>query len=107
MEKKKEFDFTIPKMKLNRNDDLELREKIMNMTPEERIKLGINKFTLWHIKKNWSEGKTSKIYEKVLSLLFCELVFWRNLLWLGSSQEVYHLHTFVNNFPSHDILMEF
>ena len=64
--KKMEFNFTIPKMKLNRNDNVELREKILNMTPEERKELGINKSTLWYMKKNLSEGKTSKIYEKIL-----------------------------------------
>ena len=66
VEKKKEFDFIIPKMKLNRNDDVKLRKKILNMTPDERKELGINKSTLWHIRKNLSEGKTPKIYEKVL-----------------------------------------
>lgn len=64
--KKTEFDFVIPKIKLSRNDDLELREKILNMTPDERKKLRINKSTLWHIKKNLSEGKTPKIYKKIL-----------------------------------------
>lgn len=66
LDKKKEFDFVIPKMKLNRNDDVELREKILSMTTEERKKLGINKSTLWYIKKNLVEGKTSKIYDKIL-----------------------------------------
>ena len=65
--KKKEFDFLIPKMNLNRNDELELRKKILNMTTDERKKLGINKSTLWYIKKNLSERKTSKIYEKILT----------------------------------------
>ena len=64
--KKKELDFVIPKMKLNRNNELELREKILNMTSEERKQLGINKSTLWYIKKNLSEGRTPKIYEKIL-----------------------------------------
>ena len=45
----------------------ELREKILNITPEERKRLGINKSTLWYIKKNLSEGKTSKIYEGILT----------------------------------------
>ena len=53
-------------MKLNRNDSLELKEKILNMTTDERKRLGINNSTLWHIKKNLSEGKTPKIYEKIL-----------------------------------------
>lgn len=65
VDKKKEFDFAIPKMKLIRSDNLKLREKLLNMTPEERKKLGINRSTLWYIKKNLSEGKTSKIYEKI------------------------------------------
>jgi len=66
IDKRKEFDFVIPTMQLNRNDDLELREKILQMTPDERKRLGINKSTLWYIKKNLSEGRTPKIYEKIL-----------------------------------------
>jgi len=65
-EKKKEFRFVIPKMKLNRNDDVKLREKILEMTSGKRKRLGINKSTLWHIKKNLAEGKILKIYEKIL-----------------------------------------
>ena len=66
LEKKKEFEYVIPKMNLSRNDNLELREKILNMTPDERKKLGINKSTLWYMKKNLLKGKTPKIYEKIL-----------------------------------------
>ena len=66
VDKRKEFDFILPKMKLNRNDDVELREKILKMTPDDRRRLGINKSTLWYIKKNLAEGKTPKIYEKIL-----------------------------------------
>ena len=66
IEKKKEFEFIIPKINLNRNDNLELREKILNMTSDERKKLGINKSTLWYIKKNLSEGKIPKLYDKIL-----------------------------------------
>ncbi|MCH9658398.1 CRISPR-associated endonuclease Cas1 [archaeon] len=66
MEKKKDFDFIVPKIKLNRNDNLELRKKILRMSVEERERLGINKSTLWYIKKNLSEGKTPKIYQKIL-----------------------------------------
>ena len=64
--KKKEFDFVIPKMKLNRNDNLELREKILSMTTEKRKELGINKSTLWYMKKNLSKNNQIKIYEKIL-----------------------------------------
>ena len=66
LEKKKEFDFVVPKMKLNRNDDVGLKEKILKMTSEERKRLGINKSTLWYIKKNLSEGRIPEIYEKIL-----------------------------------------
>ena len=66
VDKKKEFRFIIPKMKLSRNDNAVLREKILKMTPDERKQFGINKSTLWHIKKNLSEGKNPKIYEKIL-----------------------------------------
>lgn len=64
--KKKECVFDIPKLRLNRNDNLELREKILRMTTVERERLGINKSTLWYIKKNLSEGKNPKIYQKIL-----------------------------------------
>jgi CRISPR-associated protein Cas1 len=66
VDKKKEFDFVIPKIKSNRNDELEIKEKILNMTSEERKQLGINKSTLWYIKKNLSEEKSSKIYKKIM-----------------------------------------
>jgi len=67
VDKKKEFDFVFPKMRLNRNDDLDLRAKILSMTPRARKQLGINKSTLWYIKRNLSEGKTPKIYKKILT----------------------------------------
>jgi CRISPR-associated protein Cas1 len=66
LEKKNEFEFIVPKMRINRNDNLEFREKILSMTPDERKKLGINKSTLWYIRKNLTERKTLKIYEKIL-----------------------------------------
>jgi len=53
-------------MKIERNDNLELRERILNMTHDERKQLKINKSTLWYIKKNLSEDKTPKVYEKIL-----------------------------------------
>jgi len=37
------------------------------MTPEERKQLGINKSTLWYIKKNLKNNKSFKIYDKVLT----------------------------------------
>ena len=63
----KEFDFVVPKMRLNRKDNLKLREKILSITNEGRKMLGINKSTLWHMKNNLKEGKTIDIYDKVLA----------------------------------------
>ena len=66
VEKKKELDFVIPKIKLNRNANLELREKILNMTIDERKRLRINKSTFWYIKKNILEQKIMHINSTVL-----------------------------------------
>ena len=66
IEKRTECDFVIPKMRLSRNDNFELREKILNMTSEEQKKLGLNKSTFWYIKMNLSEGKSSKINKKTI-----------------------------------------
>ena len=57
----------ISEIKLNRHDDLDLRDEILNRTPNERKRLGINKSTLWYIKKNLKKEKTVGIYDKVLS----------------------------------------
>ncbi|HEX9826902.1 MAG TPA: hypothetical protein VGA80_09925, partial [Flavobacteriaceae bacterium] len=51
-EKKKTLEIRVPPIKLNRDDNLELRNKILSMSPEERKRLGINKSTLWYLKKN-------------------------------------------------------
>jgi len=67
--KKKQLSFVIPHFTISRNDDLMLREKLLSMTPQQRKQLGINKSTLWYIKKNISNGKTRKIYSKILSKL--------------------------------------
>lgn len=59
----------IPLINIARNDSIVLRQRILNMTPEERKELGINKSTLWYQKKNMEIGKSSKIYQKVISKL--------------------------------------
>ncbi len=66
-EKNKKLDFEVPNITIQRNDFLFLKEKIMKMTPEERKKLGINKSTLWYMKKNLAGGKNIKIYDKTFS----------------------------------------
>ena len=47
-------------------DSLELRETVLRMGAAERERFGINKSTLWHIKKNMSEGKNPKTCQKIL-----------------------------------------
>jgi len=54
-------------MRLNRDDNVELRKKILNMISEKRKKFGINKSTLWHIKRNLNSRKTINVYNKVFS----------------------------------------
>ncbi|MDH3779627.1 MAG: hypothetical protein OES15_02095 [Nitrosopumilus sp.] len=43
-----------------------MKETILNVTPEERKELGINKSTLWYLKKNIMSGRKPRIYRKVL-----------------------------------------
>ncbi len=68
-EKNKNISFDIPNISLNRNDSLVIQNKILKMTPEDRKKLGINKSTLFYMKKNLQEGKNIKIYDKVIKKL--------------------------------------
>ncbi|MGI0047509.1 MAG: CRISPR-associated endonuclease Cas1 [Nitrosotalea sp.] len=63
------LDLRIPELKISDEDTLELKRKIMKMTPDQRKRLGINKSTLWYMKKNISDGKNIKVYDKILSKL--------------------------------------
>jgi CRISPR-associated protein Cas1 len=65
-DKKKSIEFVVPHIEINRDDNLLIREKILSMSAEERKKLGINKSTLWYLKKNVSSKDKIKIYDKVL-----------------------------------------
>jgi hypothetical protein len=65
-DKKTTIEFVVPHFTINRDDNLELRNKILSMSTEERKKLGINKSTLWYIKKNVSSKDKIKIYDKIL-----------------------------------------
>ena len=59
--------FVIPQMESSRADNINVRNTISNMSPEERRKLGIRRNTLWYMKKNIKEGKRIKIYDKVMT----------------------------------------
>ena len=65
--KKDKFYFEIPQIKIEREDTVDIKEKILKMSPEDRRKLGINKSTLWYMKKNLASGKNIKIYDKTFS----------------------------------------
>ncbi|MDE2589358.1 MAG: CRISPR-associated endonuclease Cas1, partial [Patescibacteria group bacterium] len=67
--KNSKLDLSIPELKITDDDTLELKRKIMKMTPDQRKRLGINKSTLWYMKKNIAEGKNIKVYDKILSKL--------------------------------------
>lgn len=60
----KTLEFVIPIIKIGRDDDTIIREKIMAITSEERKRLGINKSTLWYRQKAIKEGKKIKFCEK-------------------------------------------
>jgi len=67
LDKQKQLELDIPKIKLERNDDVGIKEQILNMTPHQRKELGINKSTLWYMKKNIAQKKRISIYSKVKS----------------------------------------
>ena len=60
----KSLEFTIPDIEIKRNDNSQVRERIMSIDPEEREELKINKSTLWYQQKKIKEGKTVKICRK-------------------------------------------
>ena len=57
--------FEIPTFIINRSDTKELRNTILQITPEDRKRLGINKSTLWYQQKALREGRKIKVYLKV------------------------------------------
>lgn len=62
----------MPTFTIKRNDDLDIRQRILSMNPEERKRLGISKSGLWYQKKKIAERKTIKVYNKVLARLHCD-----------------------------------
>jgi len=60
----KNLEFTIPDIAIKRNDNSQVRDKIISIDPEKRKDLKINKSTLWYQQKKIKEGKTTKIYNK-------------------------------------------
>jgi CRISPR-associated protein Cas1 len=69
LDRNKNLVFDVPALAVKRNDDLEISKRILSMTPDERKRLGISKSGLWYQRKKLTEGKTIKVYDKVLSKL--------------------------------------
>jgi CRISPR-associated protein Cas1 len=67
VDKSDKLRFDIPSIRINRNDDKDLRDLLLKMTPDKRRCLGINRNTLWYIQKNLKEGKKIDLYDKVKS----------------------------------------
>ena len=51
--------FNVPGIPIKRNDDNKTRDFILNMTPDQRKELEINKSTLWYIQKNLQKARRS------------------------------------------------
>jgi CRISPR-associated protein Cas1 len=51
---------------MRREDNTDIRNKVLSLTPKDRKRLGINKSTLWYMQKHIKEGKKIKVYRKVM-----------------------------------------
>jgi len=60
----KSLEFTISDIEIKRNDNSQIRERIISIDPEKRKELKINKSTLWYQQKKIKKRKTIKIYNK-------------------------------------------
>ena len=58
--------FNVPEVKAKRKDNAEIRSKVSSITPQACKRLGINKSTLWYMQKHVREGKSIKVYGKVM-----------------------------------------
>ena len=65
--KNKKLEFSVPNMPIENNFDFKkIKQNLIQLTPEKRKELGINKSTLWYLKKGLESGKKPRIYKKVL-----------------------------------------
>ncbi len=63
--KTKKIDFAESTLKLERNDTLDLRKRILELTQKEAKELGIGKSTLHYLRKHARSNKSFKIYARV------------------------------------------
>lgn len=67
LDKRSEISFRIPTIQITRQDSLEVRARILEMSSLERKNLGINKSTLWYQKKKIRDGRQFRLYSKSVS----------------------------------------
>ena len=58
--------FDVPEFVIKRDDNTDIRNKVLSLTPQDRKRLGINKSTLWYMQKHVREGRKIKVYGKVM-----------------------------------------
>jgi len=61
----KSLEFSISDILIKRNDNSQIRDKIMSIDPEKRKELNINRSTLWYQQKKIKEGKSIIAYNKL------------------------------------------
>ena len=66
MGKSTKLQFNVPEFEIKRENNTDIRNKVLSLMPEDRKKLGINKSTLWYMQKHIKEGKRIKVYGKVM-----------------------------------------
>ncbi len=66
MGKSSKLQFNVPMFKIKREDNTDIRNKVLSLTPQDRKRLGINKSTLWYMQKHIKEGGRIKIYSKTI-----------------------------------------
>ena len=68
--KTKNLEFNVPGIELESSSDFKkIKQELLKMTPDKRKQLGINKSTMWYLKKGLESGKKPRIYKKVLAKL--------------------------------------
>jgi CRISPR-associated protein Cas1 len=66
MDRSNKLQFSVPEFEMRREDNTDIRNKVLSLTPKDRKRLGINKSTLWYMQKHIKEGKKIKVYRKVM-----------------------------------------
>jgi hypothetical protein len=70
----------MPEFKIKREDSMDVRSKVLSLTPEDRKRLGINKSTLWYMRKYVREGKRIKVYGKVMGKIMLLMRIFDDIL---------------------------